>query len=110
MNLYNLYHLYRHHFAIQHNDLNHLMCVLTPVAFSRQPSTDADQIPVTFVHRGECVCRAFQPSFDYSGQVHGGAGQNREEERKRELTAPRPGRRMLITVKRCLIRRREALR
>lgn len=85
------------------------MSVLTSMAFSRQRSTDADQIPVTFVHRGEFVSGAFRPSFDYSGQAHGGAGQSREEERKRELTASRPGRRMLITVKRCLIRRREAL-
>lgn len=85
------------------------MCVRTPVAFSRQHSTDADQIPVTFAHRGECANGAFRPSFDYSGQAHGGVGQSREEERKRDLTAPRPGRRMLITVKRCLIRRREAL-
>lgn len=69
-------------FAIQHNDLEHLMCVLTPVAFSRQCGADADRIPVTFVHRGECVRGAFRPSFDYSGQAHEGVGQSREGERK----------------------------
>lgn len=95
-----------HTFAIQHSDLNHLMCVLTPVAFSRQRGPDADQIPLTFVHRGEFVSgRASITRVKHMEEWV----RAEKEEKKRELTAPRPGRRMLITVKQCLIRRREAL-